>query len=83
MVTIEKLKIYIRYRGDVDMWTRIGSSKERSVMNTNDWYMIDDLIQDLGLVKKQVASNEFVIALRKRLDENCDSEETIKTLESI
>lgn len=82
MITLEKLKIYSRYRGDVDIWIRTGKSKEKKIMVSNDWYLIDSLIQDIGFVKKGLSSEQFSFNLKKRLLENCESEEAIKELKS-
>ena len=47
MITEDKIKIYKRYKGDIDSWARAGSKKEKLIMIDNDWYMIDGFIQDL------------------------------------
>jgi hypothetical protein len=36
MINQEKVKIYIRYGGDIDSWVRSGSKKEK--LNMTDWY---------------------------------------------
>ncbi len=83
MITQDKIKIYKRYSGDVDSWARSGSKKEKLVMNDDDWYIIDGLIQDFSLVKKGLTSLTFSNDLNNRLKENCDSEETIQALKAI
>lgn len=82
MITLEKLKIYNRYNGDLDMWTRTGKSNEKKLMGSSDWYLIDSLIQDIGIAKKGLVAEQFTFNLKKRLTENCDNEETIRQLES-
>lgn len=47
MITKEKLTVYRKYNGDLDLWARIGASKEKSIMSDDDWYLIDSLIQDV------------------------------------
>lgn len=83
MITQDKIKIYIRYRGDIDSWARGGSKKEKLIMLDNDWYIISEFIQDFNIVKKGLASLVFSSNLNKRFKENCDSEETIKILKAI
>lgn len=83
MITADKLKLFERYSGDVDAWARSGSKKEQLIMMDNDWYLIDDMIQDLNLIKKGLASADFQDKLKLKLNTNCDNEETIKKLESI
>ncbi len=83
MITQDKIKIYKRYSGDIDSWMRSGSKKEKLVMNDDDWYIIDGLIQDFSLVEKGLASLTFNNDLNNRLKENCDSEKTIQALKAI
>lgn len=80
MITIDKVKIYKRFNGDVDGWARIGTKEEKSVMNNDDWFLIEGFIQDLHLVKKRLASNTFMTSINERLKEHCDSEETIQEI---
>ena len=80
MITADKLKIYSRYKGDIDMWTRTGKRKEKKIMTTNDWYLIERLLQDLTIARKGLASEEFKIDLDKKLVENCDGVDTINRL---
>ncbi len=83
MITQDKIKIYKRYNGDIDSWARNGSKKEKLVMNHDDWYIIDGLIQDFSLVKNGLTSLTFNDNLHNKLKENCDNEETIQVLKAI
>jgi hypothetical protein len=60
MITPEKLRIYQRYRGDIDGWARIGTPEEKAAMTDEDWYVIGELQQRLALVKRGVASENYV-----------------------
>jgi len=56
MITKEKLDIYIKYNGDIDGWVRMNIPHERKTMKDKDWYLIDDLIQDIILfINKKTA----------------------------
>lgn len=83
MITQDKIKIFKRYSGDIDSWARSASKKEKLIINDNDWYIINGLIQDLSLMKKGLTSLTFSNNLNKRLMENCDSDETIQALKII
>ena len=83
MITLEQLKIYNRYDGDMDMWTRTGKSSEKKLMTSDDWYLIDNLIQDIAIAKNGPASEKVISNLKNRLSENCDNADTIKQLESL
>lgn len=83
MITIDKIKIYKRFNGDVDGWARIGTTEEKSIMSDGDWFLIDGFIQDLSLVKKSLASDGFMKSITQRLNENCDSDETIRAIKDL
>lgn len=83
MITIDKIKIYKRFNGDVDGWARIGTAEEKSIMSDEDWFLIDGFIQDLILVKKHLVSDEFIKKINERLNENCDTDETIQAIKNL
>ena len=83
MITIDKIKIYKRFNGDIDGWVRIGTKEEKSIMNDNDWFMIESFIQDMRLIKKGLASETLVNSIRERLKDNCDNDETIQAVMEI
>lgn len=80
MITINKIEIYKRFNGDVDGWARIGSSEEKSMMNDDDWFLIEGFIQDISLVKKCIASDTFMKSVNERLKKNCDNDATIQAI---
>lgn len=83
MITKNKINIYKKYNGDIDSWARSGSKKEKNILNDNDWHIIDGLIQDLSLVKKELTSLTFSNDLNSKLKEICDGEETVESLKAI
>lgn len=83
MITISKIKIYKRFNGDVDGWARIGATEEKSIMNDDDWFLIEGFIQDISLVKKCLTSDTFMKSINERLKENCDNDETIQAIKGL
>ncbi|OJX28464.1 MAG: hypothetical protein BGO86_07595 [Chryseobacterium sp. 36-9] len=51
MITINKVKIYSSYKGNIDGYARMTVNKEPEISD-KEWFMIDSFIQDLLLVKK-------------------------------
>jgi hypothetical protein len=82
MITEEKLQIYSKY-GEIDSWVRSGSKKEKSIMEDQDWYIIESLLQDLFFVNKGISSSEFETEIFKKLAENCQNERTISILKKM
>jgi len=52
-------------------------------MKDKDWFLIEGFIQDIRLVKKGLASEIYMQAINERLQDICDSEETIQELKEI
>ncbi len=83
MITQEKIRLYQHFKGDVDMWARVGSKKQRAILDDGDWSLIDSCLQDIFIVNKGLASQSFSDNLDKKLNEVCDCQETIAVLEKI
>jgi len=80
MITIPKVKIYAHYDGDLDMWLRTGKKAEKEIMASEDWHLIDGLIEDCTVIQNRVGSERREADTFQRLIENCENEETIKAL---
>lgn len=83
MITLEKLKIYSKYSGDGDAWIRLGKGGIDSVITSDDWRLIDDLLQDLTIIKNGYAPLSLAISVDKRITETFDNEHTIEFLKSM
>ncbi len=69
MITKEKINIYKNYDGDIDGWARAGNKTEKELMTDKDWIIIDDLLQDIFLLKKGRSSSGFNQRTVKKLKE--------------
>lgn len=73
MITLEKLKEYEEYHGYYDGFYIQKVKKGINITSDDEWYLIKDLIQDLLLIKKEVASKEFAENVYERLHDNCNN----------
>jgi len=80
MITVEKLKIFKKYQGDGDAFIRIGKKNEKRIMDYSDWRNIDELIQDIGLIKKKLASAEYEKSVSNKLRNYCESQSVMEEL---
>jgi hypothetical protein len=60
-----------------------GKKKDKRIMPYKEWEMIDELIQNLELVEKGLASVDFKLQTLKKLSQACDSEKTQQELVSL
>ena len=77
MITKKLLNYYIKYNGDLDSWSRTLFAKQELY---KDWYLIGSIIQDLELIRKDIASEEYRKKVENILQQNCDDKETIAEL---
>ena len=59
MITKAKIEIYKRFNGDGDMFVRCGKPHEKDLIDDNDFYIIMDLLQNIEIVDKGLASLTF------------------------
>ena len=83
MITKEKIIVYQKMGGDIDHLERIGSKKEKKLMDGNTWSMIDGFIQDLGLIQKGLASLNFEREVLDRLEKETDCPQTIDEIKNL
>lgn len=53
MITLKKVQVYSKYKGDVDLWSRNMSSDEKSIMEESDWSKIESIVDELNVLKKK------------------------------
>lgn len=83
MITKEKLRIFKKYNSDIDAWARVANRKELKVISDNDWYQIDEFIQNLGLISKNSVSESFKLSVFEKLEQACDNIETMEKLKNM
>ena len=74
MITIEKIKIFDNYGGDIDGLARVGRDYEKKLFDNNDWSLIDNFYQEIELINKRLAAQTYIEQTFANLKENCDHE---------
>jgi hypothetical protein len=67
MLTLDKLRIYEQFDGDIDGWARATSGQTSTGMTDEDWYLIDELLMGLATVKTGLASASYAQQVEQRL----------------
>ncbi|PQJ78761.1 hypothetical protein [Polaribacter porphyrae] len=67
MITKDKLKIYKKYKGDIDVWARLNIKKEHEAIDDNDWIIIDDLIQNIKMINQGLTSNLYKESFKNKI----------------
>lgn len=67
LLTVDKLKIYEQFDGDIDGWARASRAQATTGMTDEDWYLIGELLMGLATVKSGVASASYAQQVEERL----------------
>lgn len=73
MITEQKIKIYQKYGGDIDGFSRGGRKKEKLLFENSEWSLIDSILQDLEMIKEGLCSIDFKERCEKLVHDNFDS----------
>ena len=68
MITLEKLEIFVKYRGDVDGWVRSRDPREHAVMADEDWSVLMHLFSEVVSWKKGLVSEEYAQRIAARFE---------------
>lgn len=83
MITLQKIKIYKKYSGNIENWDRFGKMQDKGFLEYEEWELIDELIQNLELVQNGLTSACFKKDILHKLNDVCDSEKTQQELKSL
>jgi len=77
IITIDKLKLYNTYSGDIDGFSRTNRKKNKEVFgddSDNAWAAISSKLQDIELISKRLSSQDYTFTTLKELKEICDTQ---------
>jgi hypothetical protein len=80
MITQEKLRIYEKFNGDMDGFSRGSKPSEWDSITDQDWRLIDHLLQSLIIVQSGSASAEFEAQVRERMIDAAEDESVCERL---
>jgi hypothetical protein len=77
IITFDRLKLFKYYRGDIDYFSRTASKTYKDIFgedSDNTWAIISSKLQDIELISKRLATQDYVDKVLKELKEICDIE---------
>jgi hypothetical protein len=83
VITAEKLRIYQRYNGDIDGFSRGRITTESSAITDDDWLGIDILLQRLRLEQSVLCAENFRAETQRLLSEQVADAETTAQLKQL
>lgn len=83
MLTLDKLRIYEQFGGDIDAWARASRGQATSGMTDEDWHLIDELLMGLATLKTGMASPSYAQQVEQRLIASTSDEATRNILHAL
>ncbi len=77
IITIDRLKLYNAYGGDIDGFSRTNSKKKKEVFGDdfdNAWATISSKLQDIELISNRLSSQDYTDKTLRELKEICDTQ---------
>lgn len=74
MISENTLKIYLKYKGDSDLFARTASPSDLQKCNDKDWLIIENAIENIRLIHKKVVSKGFKQMVIAEIDQSFSSE---------
>lgn len=69
-----QLKVYFKYKDELDSFERFNSKMCREIFPKNELQIIDNIIHDLEIIKKSLCSKEFEEKTNEILEEKFDND---------
>jgi hypothetical protein len=66
LITQEMLRIYREFDGKNDIWVLAGCPNKEIIPDAH-WHQIDQILQELTLVKRGIASPEYALRIQQKL----------------
>ena len=80
MLTLEQVELYERYNGNGDSFSRFAKKEEDMIISDENWRILDDFVQDIIFIRKEITSESYIKNVIKRLKENCDNDITFQKI---
>ncbi len=81
MITVQQIRIFKKYKGD--LYARVGSFKEKSMVDDEVWGRIVGFIQDIEMKHKGLTSEQFNQNLQQQLDEQLFSTKALEEMKTL
>lgn len=77
-ITVEKLEIYRLYKGDGDHFAKFANAEQRKIISLGGWDIVDELLSDYHIIKRDLAAAEYELAFNKKIEESFFDQEAIQ-----
>ena len=83
MLTLQKLRTYRKFRGDIDGYGRSHVRGDRSGITEEDFQLIAELLTALYIIASGKASQDFALGVERKLSELAPEPQTRQELRQL
>ncbi len=83
MITLDKLRTYLKFNGDIDGWARAPKGNAKVLMTDADWHLIDELLTGLTTIGTGLASPSLVSEIENKVRASTADEATHAALRAL
>jgi len=83
LITVEMLRLYGRYKGDPDGFSRARNEAEMRIMVDCDWNKINELVQRISLENSVPVAESFRATTARMIEEHVFNEDAAKQLREL
>jgi len=83
MITDRKIKIYMKFRGDDDMWARIASDEDKIILDGDDWLEISTLRMESIQLDSGFISQKYREEIKGRIASHKCTEDVLSELKAM
>ena len=74
MITLEKIKVFDSFNGDIDGYLRTERKYHENLFEDNEWLLIGSFYQDIELISKHLVGETYIEQVIVNLKEKFDKE---------
>ena len=83
LLTVEQISIYKKYGGDDDGFSRVATSREKSVMTGVSWARVSELVQLLFGVQRGTVTAAFAQQIMSDVRASCADQAAVDALSQL
>jgi hypothetical protein len=73
MITNDKIALYIKYGGYIDLWDRTGTEYEKTMITYQEWNYINEYARNIRLASQGIISNIALEQIENNVQHHCES----------
>jgi len=83
MTITEMLKIYEKYKGNIDAFAKFSSKSDKNTISEDDWDSIDRLIQEVTQLDNNIVSDRNRIRIQRDLSAHIKDETVLDKIRDL